>query len=584
MNLIFILIAISFSTTFGLRNYPKCKKYDKNATILNTLKGQVKGSCQNITVKYEYKKDETNQVLKWLGVPFAQPPINNLRFKNPVPVRKWKELIDGTKWASRCIQIEGDGIDENSSEDCLYLNIFVPYNIYVKSVIENNLNFKAPIYIWIHGGNNVGGSASDESYDASTIVAMSEIIVVTINYRLGPFGFFTISNTDAIGNQGFLDQRMAIKWVYKNSALFGGDNTKITIGGESAGAWNVGFHLLSKKSWPYFRNAILESGSAADASSYNLRTPEEATKLSLNAGKSLGCKTTNHSKLLECLQSVDANNFYNASIDEFNNYVELLMPHIFDGDVFTDQPRVLIESGKHKKCNLLIGTNTHEFLLWSGLEKMNIAKLLKSLPNNPGSLPYDFEKYYLKYNITGKNDFFNKIIELYIKQERLKNKTEDFVMDYISMITDECYKCPAYKLSEYYSKYNLSTYVYLYGHRISNSDMPFIDGASHGEEISIVFADPLSSANKKYSKIISKREMSENFNYSINERKFTEKIVNYWTNFIKNGDPNNENTKIKWPAFNDSPANQRNVMFLKADLIYNTIYNTSNEKCDFWNL
>ena len=108
----------------------------------------------------------------------------------------------------------------------------------------------------MHGGSNLFGSASE--YNASAIVAMSDIIVVTINYRLGPFGFFTIYNTEAKGNQGFLDQSLAFKWVYENAPLFGGDPTKITIGGESAGAWDVGFHLLYKPSWPYFNKAIMQ--------------------------------------------------------------------------------------------------------------------------------------------------------------------------------------------------------------------------------------------------------------------------------------------------------------------------------------
>ena len=113
---------------------------------------------------------------------------------------------------------------------------------------------------WIHGGGLSVGSASESLYEMSTMVAMSDVIGVTINYRLGHFGFSYFEGTDATGNQGFLDQSLALKWVYENAERFGGDRSRITIFGESGGAWAVNFHLFYPGSWPYFRNAIMQSG------------------------------------------------------------------------------------------------------------------------------------------------------------------------------------------------------------------------------------------------------------------------------------------------------------------------------------
>ncbi len=186
--------------------YPKCSSFDRKTTILNSLNGAIKGACYTVTVDYGGQKpNKTNKVLNWLSVPYAQPPIGSLRFRDPIPIRTWEGKLDGTQWPYNCVQWDGDYIDDYSSEDCLYLNIFVPYDTYYNSVIQNNATYRAPIFVWVHGGSNNMGSVKDDTFEASTLVALSEIIVVTINYRLGPFGFLTILDTDAKGNQGFLN-------------------------------------------------------------------------------------------------------------------------------------------------------------------------------------------------------------------------------------------------------------------------------------------------------------------------------------------------------------------------------------------
>ena len=141
------------------------------------------------------------------------------------------------------------------SEDCLYLNLFIQQNTF-----SNKQKELKPVWIFIHGGSLTSGSTSESFYDPSFIVATNDIIVVTIQYRLNVFGFLHLADSVAGGNQGFLDQTMAMKWVYENAEKFGGDKTRITISGESAGSWSVGYHLFDKESWPYFRNAIMQSG------------------------------------------------------------------------------------------------------------------------------------------------------------------------------------------------------------------------------------------------------------------------------------------------------------------------------------
>ena len=116
-----------------------------------------------------------------------------------------------------------------------------------------------PVLVWIHGGGFVIGGTEESSHEPSTIVAMSGAVVVAIQYRLDVFGFLSLDQTNATGNQGILDQSLALKWIYENIQSFGGDPSKITIQGESAGASSVFYHLIYPESWPYFRNAIVQS-------------------------------------------------------------------------------------------------------------------------------------------------------------------------------------------------------------------------------------------------------------------------------------------------------------------------------------
>ena len=163
-------------------------------------------------------------VFSWLSIPYAMPPINQNRFKKPIPVNNWPGVINGTDMPKACKQNN----DPTSEENCLYLNVFARSDTY----LNRKINLR-PILVFIHGGDFTGGSSSQ--YDQSTVVAMSGIVVITIQYRLDVFGFLRLEGTEATGNQGLLDQNLALKWIFDNAFVFGGDKTKITISGESAG-------------------------------------------------------------------------------------------------------------------------------------------------------------------------------------------------------------------------------------------------------------------------------------------------------------------------------------------------------------
>ncbi len=143
--------------------FPKCSNVNNkiDLTILTTLNGHVKGACYNVTVNHGNKPPTANPVLTWLSIPYAEPPVGQLRFKKPQPVQSWTEMRDGTKWPFMCEQEYG--VKANDSEDCLYLNVFVPYNVYYNSVVLGNKSFSAPVYFYVHGGKFTRGSSVEVS-------------------------------------------------------------------------------------------------------------------------------------------------------------------------------------------------------------------------------------------------------------------------------------------------------------------------------------------------------------------------------------------------------------------------------------
>jgi para-nitrobenzyl esterase len=163
------------------------------------------------------------------GIPYALPPVADLRWAPPQPYPRWRHLRPATSFGAICPQ---DGVATGDSEDCLFLNIWTP-----RAAVERDE--RLPVMVFIHGGYFVYGAGSLPLYDGSYLAASGNVVVVTLNYRLGSLGFLAVPELGLTGNYGILDQRLALRWVAKNIAAFGGDPRKVTIFGESAGAMSV---------------------------------------------------------------------------------------------------------------------------------------------------------------------------------------------------------------------------------------------------------------------------------------------------------------------------------------------------------
>src|SRR5436190_15637788 len=234
---------------------------DGNALVVATDKGKVQGkSAEGID--------------QFLGIPYAAPPVGALRWAAPQPVTPWRGIRSAQAYGNRCPQLASGNGPRSDTEDCLYLNVFTPPGAPAAKGGGRDAG-RLPVLVMIHGGGLVNGSG--DQHDGSLIVNTDHIVVVSINYRLGVFGFLDVpglgtSPLTANGNYELLDQEAALRWVRRNIAAFGGDPRRVTIAGESAGGWSMCALMASPSARGLFSAAIMESGSCASRTAADAQT------------------------------------------------------------------------------------------------------------------------------------------------------------------------------------------------------------------------------------------------------------------------------------------------------------------------
>mmetsp|Transcript_98122 Transcript_98122/g.245987 ORF Transcript_98122/g.245987 Transcript_98122/m.245987 type:complete len:560 (-) Transcript_98122:506-2185(-) len=309
---------------------------------------------------------------RWLGVPFAEPPIGSLRFEPP---KSWQQPFPpqgrrAVSPGSMCVQRGLDAGDALAGrEDCLYLNIWRPHNVEPTA--------KLAVMFWVHGGSFIFGSGltlpplPNNIYDGCKLASEQQVVFVSINYRLGPFGFTAFQDTagDVRSNFGMLDQREALRWVGMQISSFGGDPEKITMFGESAGGVSTLHHAVSPQSRGLFRAGISQSGfpdahPVAGAISYTTRMAEKS-----------GCVDV--STQLACLRGKSAEEVMSAADDAMLNVSagqNLQLGPVIDGVELPEHPLALWKQGKSHVAALMAGTNTDEGAIWAGYGPNTTAK------------------------------------------------------------------------------------------------------------------------------------------------------------------------------------------------------------------
>jgi para-nitrobenzyl esterase len=280
----------------------------------------------------------------WRGVPYATPPVGALRWKPPAPLAAWSGVRDATQWGNACVQPPSEiapGGPATGAEDCLYLNVWAPAGYVGQSL---------PVIFFIHGGAWITGAGSSPVYNGLYLAAHAPAVVVTINYRLGALGFLALAALAAedpdhtTGNYGLLDQRAALQWVRDNIRAFGGDPTRVTIWGHSAGASSVLMQMASPLSHGLFAGAFAESGDAV------ARPLASAESVGAQFATGLGCSGAS---LLSCMRAVDASQFYVPPPS--GRWKPAL-----DGYVLSEQPIVTFQAGRQSQVPVIIGVNATE--------------------------------------------------------------------------------------------------------------------------------------------------------------------------------------------------------------------------------
>jgi para-nitrobenzyl esterase len=311
--------------------------------IVSTRSGKVEGI-------------ERNGVQIFRGIPYAAPPVGSLRWQPPSRERDWEGVLDASKFSIQSAQTEFalakllGGKPPVNGEDSLYLNVYTP-------ACDDRAR---PVLFWIHGGAFIWGSADTPWYDGSQFARHGDVVVVTINYRLGPFGFLHLDDLfpgafPAAGNLGILDQIAALQWVRECVGAFGGDPERVTIFGESAGAASVGTLLGTPAARGLFHGAIAQSGAASWYS-----TTERATSIAARVIEKIGVKAGDADALLatSTRQVLDALPPFNESTGK------LPFQPVVDGVTLPEPPLDAIASGNAAGVPLVTGTNLHEMTLF----------------------------------------------------------------------------------------------------------------------------------------------------------------------------------------------------------------------------
>jgi acetylcholinesterase len=298
----------------------------------------------------------------WYGIPFAQPPVGNLRFRHPRPIDRWEGIKETTKWPNSCVQIldslfpgfpgaEMWNANTPISEDCLYINVAVPKPHPTNSAV----------LVWIYGGGYYSGTSTLEVYDPRVLVSEENIIFVSFQYRVASLGFLYFESEDVPGNAGMFDQILALQWVKDNIARFGGNPNNVTIFGESAGGASVSLHMLSPLSSGLFSQAVMQSASATVP--WGVITKEESITRGIRLAELMKCPHDRKDlrATIDCLRQKNATELVEREWDGIVfGVAEFPFVPIIDGAFLDETPQTSLNQKHFKKTNVMLGANKDE--------------------------------------------------------------------------------------------------------------------------------------------------------------------------------------------------------------------------------
>lgn len=465
------------------------------------------------------------------GIPYAKPPLGPLRFKAPEEPETWSGIRDALKEGSDCSQFDITTHLLIGSEDCLYLNVYTP---------QLDCNLGLPVMVWVHGGGFFAGSGSTEVYGPDYLIE-HDVIIVTINYRLGALGFLCLGHNEVPGNAGLKDQVMAFRWVQKNIVKFGGDPNRVTIFGESAGAGSVSYHLVSPLSQGLFQYAIVQSGSVLNPWACIDRAA--AIDRAFRLGKALGCDTKDTNELLKFLREVpDYDILTNTNIlreDEDGTGLNIVFLPCIEEPATSQSfipcaSRKLLEQGKFAKIPTIVGTTSAEGIISCFFIDLSEGNLLKVYEKIEKFIIQDLG---VDVNSDKAKQISKELRQFYFGDSPVTvEKIDNFFELYGDLLfdhgIDECVRLTVQ------NKEAAPLYAYEFTHCLSSSFVKVstktmncnFKGVNHGEDLSVLFNHALESVAKP----------------NTEEQEFIAQVTKMWTTFAKTGNPNYSGMEAVW--------------------------------------
>jgi para-nitrobenzyl esterase len=498
---IFLLILLSPITISLSAQHDNIKQEGIRPVIVSTNSGFVRGIF------------ELPELAVFLGIPYAAAPVGKLRWKPPAEVNKWNDTLRATQYGPSCPQPSDD--KENFSEDCLYLNVFTT----VKN-LKGSLP-KKPVMVWIHGGGF--GSGSARGYDGRKLV-LKNVVVVTINYRIGPFGFLdhpvleSASPHGSAGNYGLLDQIAALQWVKRNITAFGGDTSNVTIWGESAGAFSVGALLASPLAKGLFHKAILESGTGL---MNGIQSREMARRYAVSASENVGIRGDDSTVLrtLYALSSERLLEIYSQPKRLPLQGFRVWYSPVIDGWVLPKPLDKAINGGDWNKVPILLGSNMNEGAYFQRENHI-----------------HDTVEYYDILGSKSLGDTAGLLRTVYAVKD-----TSEILSRSQDLVGDLAFGAPARALARMATANHSTVYLYYFTRTSKDKNGRDIK-ALHSTELPFVFGFTLGNW-KPY---------AQHNGISSRDEFLAEAMSDYWTNFAIYGNPNGikkTNPLPDWPLF-----------------------------------
>ncbi|XP_046977394.1 juvenile hormone esterase-like [Vanessa cardui] len=466
---------------------------------------------------YYMETRKGRQISAFTAIPYAVPPVGDLRFRAPIPIEAWEGTLNATKVSPVCVQRNPYTRQKEivGQEDCLYLNIYSPF-IGNDPIPEREL---LPVMVFIHGGGWMCGDGTTQMYGPEHLLDR-DVLFVAMNYRLGPLGFLSTQDEHCPGNNGLKDQQEALRFIQKTIHVFGGNNQSVTIFGESAGGASVNYHMLSQTSTGLFHKAISESGTAlvpwAEA------PPSEAKRNAFRLAKFLNCPQSPSERMIICLRNLNSYDiintefqFYEWDYEPMTTFKAVIEPDL-PGAFLTRSPRLPPSTDF---VPWLTGLNKDEGCLksvWITAHSERYEEFMSSF-DTIAPITYYYENSPYPGTIT------KKLRDVYLGKD-----DEEAKKGILQMYTDSYFAFPAVESVEQALNYSKSpVYLYELTYRGANS-------------FSQIFGDPLGDYG-----VCHADELMYLFpihfllhEFTPEDNEILDLLVTLWTNFATSGNPN----------------------------------------------